>query len=150
MQKSPLAACLKDGQNSRKKAEEFYDFYSDLDQAEAKINEAPKASSTDMQLKDLSESHASMPDVQVACNSSTTKQSNHSPELLSSSHLIQQPPLHSYSAQQKPSAIEKALAIAFKPRTEMTFGDFNELIPKPMQMSAISDSLAESYTLSVS
>ena len=32
----------------------------------------------------------------------------------------------------------------------MTFGDFSELIPKPMQMSAISDSLAESYTLSVS
>lgn len=103
-----------------------------------------------MQLKDLSESHASMPDVQVACNGSATKQSNHSPELLSSSHLIQQPPLLSYSAQQKPSAIEKALAIAFKPRTEMTFGDFNELVPKPMQMSAISDSLAESYTLSVS
>jgi hypothetical protein len=151
-------------ESSRKKAEdEFDDFYSDLDnnndnlvmiQVKPITPVAASNYNNDMQLKDLSESHASIPEIQVATNNSDFKKRlDLSSDLLpnTSKFIPSTAPLYS-SLQAKPTAIEKALQIAFKPRTEMTFGDFNELIPKPLQMSTNSkeESLAESYTLSAS
>lgn len=93
-EKSPLAACLGEGLSSRKKAEDFDDFYSDLDQNELMVKGEAitttepivTAKTNDMQLKDLSESHASNPEVQVACNNNSSfKKSDLSPEPLPSS-----------------------------------------------------------------